>query len=135
MRVFAVAGLGLLAVLLLANGVLPIEHTRTYGYGREDVDTVDPQVALGVDVAGTAVVQGQMTPAAMQPRDAVVALDLFAAFGTLSGRVALDPVVEHPLCRPRRFDVGGDAGGRSSLDTSLVNSIFAYYKARERIIW
>ncbi len=41
-----------------------------------------------------------MTPSAVKTGDSVVALDLFPALGALCGRVALHPVVQHPLGGP-----------------------------------
>ena len=41
----------------LGERVLSVQHHRTNGYGRQDVNPVDPQVTLRVDVSGTPIVQ------------------------------------------------------------------------------
>lgn len=115
-----------MAVLFFGHRVLAIEHRGANRHWREDVNPIDAQVALGAHVARASIVQRDMTPAAVQPSDPVVALDLLAALGALARRVALHPMVEHLLSRPRGLDVRGDAGGRSPLDAPLVNRVFAH---------
>ena len=50
-----------------------------------------------------------MAPSAVAPSDPIVAIDLLAAARALAGRVALHPMMEHSLGRPRGLDVGRDA--------------------------
>ncbi len=54
--------LGLLAVLLLGDGMLAIEHRRADGNGRQNVDPVHPQVALGIHVTGAPIMKRLMAP-------------------------------------------------------------------------
>ena len=67
----------------------------------------------------------KVAPPAVKPCDPVVALDLFPALGALGRRVALDPVVQHPLGRPRRLDVRRNARRWRPLDAPLVNCVLA----------
>ena len=44
-------------MLLLGHRVLAVEDGGAYGNGGQDVDPVNPEVAIGVDVAGAAVMK------------------------------------------------------------------------------
>lgn len=82
-------------------------------------------VTLGFEVRGALVMQGDLTPHTMQPRQPLVAFDRFVAFITFGWAVAFHPVMVHDIRVLFGFHVSLDAGGRGSSHTALVDCVLA----------
>ena len=74
----------------------------------------------------------KVTPAAVQASN-TVGFDLFPALWAFSVSVALYPMMQHFLSGSGGFDIGGNAGSRGSLNTSLVDRVLAHWN--KRFLW
>lgn len=76
---------------------------------------------------------GQLTPSAVQARDAIVTLDGLPALGAFPMAVPLDPMVRHRLRRLLALHVGGYARGWRPLNASFVDRVLANCGEKESL--
>lgn len=114
------------------HGTLSIQDSRTDCCGWNDEVGELAQVAFGFDGGCTSVVYCHVAPATRESTNAMVRLDAFPTLGAAPIAIPFCPVVLQ--CTPTfcffGFDVGVDTGSRGTLNTTLVDGIFAYWRAR-----
>lgn len=93
-------------MFFFSHRVLAVQDSGANTDGRQNVNPIDTQTAIGHHVTCAPIVKCDVAPATMQTGDTIVTFDLLTAPRTLSGGVALYPVVLHLLRRASRLDVG-----------------------------